>query len=122
MSMKDAAFWDMKLFRHFSLSPLSSSGQSSWLQIQMPGFDSRRYQIFREEMGLERGPLILVSTIEELSERKSRDSRSREQRIRPLGSAAVTTRHYLCPQKLALTPPTSGGRLFCIVRSRTKAT
>jgi hypothetical protein len=26
--------------------PLLSSGQSSWLQIQKPGFDSRRYQIF----------------------------------------------------------------------------
>jgi hypothetical protein len=26
--------------------PLWSSGQSSWLQIQMPGFDSQRYQIF----------------------------------------------------------------------------
>jgi hypothetical protein len=26
--------------------PMWSSGQSSWLQIQGPGFDSRRYQIF----------------------------------------------------------------------------
>jgi hypothetical protein len=26
--------------------PLWSSGQSSWLQIQRPGFDSRQYQIF----------------------------------------------------------------------------
>jgi hypothetical protein len=31
-----------------------------------PGFDSRRYRIFREIVGLERGPLILMSTIEEL--------------------------------------------------------
>jgi hypothetical protein len=29
--------------------PLSSSGQSSWLQIQRSGFDSRRYQIFSEK-------------------------------------------------------------------------
>jgi hypothetical protein len=51
--------------------PLWSSGQSSWLQIQRSGFDSRRYQIFWEVVGLERGPLNLVSTIEELLVRKS---------------------------------------------------
>jgi hypothetical protein len=39
---------------------------SSWLQIQRSGFDSRRYQIFCEVVGLERGPLSLVSTNEEL--------------------------------------------------------
>jgi hypothetical protein len=41
--------------------PLWSGGQSSWLQIRRPGFDSRRYQIFWEAVGLERGPLSLVS-------------------------------------------------------------
>jgi hypothetical protein len=35
-----------------------------------PRFDSRRYQIFREVMGLERGSLSLVRIIEELLERK----------------------------------------------------
>jgi hypothetical protein len=50
---------------------LWSSGQSSWLQIQMAVFDSRRYQIFCELVGLERGPLSLVSTIEELLGRES---------------------------------------------------
>jgi hypothetical protein len=54
--------------------PLWSSGRSSWLQIQMPGFDSWRYQIFWEIVGQERGPLSLVSTIEELLERKSSGS------------------------------------------------
>jgi hypothetical protein len=44
--------------------PLWSSGQSSWLQVQRSGFDSRRYQIFWEAVGLERGPLNLVSTTE----------------------------------------------------------
>jgi hypothetical protein len=44
---------------------------SSWLQIQSPGFDSRRYQNFCEVAGLERSPLSLVSTIEELLGRKS---------------------------------------------------
>jgi hypothetical protein len=33
-------------------------------------FDSRRYQIFSEVVGLERGPLSLVSTIEELIEKE----------------------------------------------------
>jgi hypothetical protein len=51
--------------------PLWSSGQSSWLQIQRSEFDSRRYQIFREVVGLERGPLSHMSTIEELLERKN---------------------------------------------------
>jgi hypothetical protein len=37
-----------------------SSGRSSWLQIQRSGFNSRRYQIFRE----------VVGTIEELLEKK----------------------------------------------------
>jgi hypothetical protein len=45
-----------------------------WLQIQRPGSDSRRYQIFWEVVGLERGPLSLVSTIEELLGRKSSGS------------------------------------------------
>jgi hypothetical protein len=49
-------------------------GQSSWLQIQSSGFDSRRYQILCEVVGLERGPLSLVSTTEELLERKSNGS------------------------------------------------
>jgi hypothetical protein len=47
--------------------PLWSSGQSSWLQIQRSGFDSRCYQVFCEVVGLERGPLSLVSTTEELT-------------------------------------------------------
>jgi hypothetical protein len=42
----------------------------SWLQIQRPRFDFRRYKIFGEIVGLERGPLSLVSTIVELLERK----------------------------------------------------
>jgi hypothetical protein len=41
--------------------PLWSSGQSSWLQIRRPGFDSRHYQK-KNVVGLERGALSLVST------------------------------------------------------------
>jgi hypothetical protein len=51
------------------LPPLWSSGRSSWLQIRRPGFDSRHYQI-KKVVGLERGPLSLVSTTEELLNRK----------------------------------------------------
>jgi hypothetical protein len=39
--------------------PLWSSGQSSWLQIQRSGFDSWRYQVFWDVVGLERGPVTL---------------------------------------------------------------
>jgi hypothetical protein len=48
-----------------------SSGQNSWLRIQTAGFDSQRYQIFWEVVGLEQGPLSLVSTMEDLLERKN---------------------------------------------------
>jgi hypothetical protein len=49
--------------------PLWSSGESSWLQIRRPGFDSRHYQKKKVE-GLERVPLSFMSTIEELLDRK----------------------------------------------------
>jgi hypothetical protein len=98
--------------------PLWSSYQSSWLQIQR--FDSRRYQIFGEAVDLER-PLSLVSTIEELLERKSsvsglenREYIHRDPSHRPRGT--------LYWQKLALTSPASGRCSVGIVRSRTQAT
>jgi hypothetical protein len=101
--------------------PLLSSGQSSWLQIQKSGFDSRSYQIFWEAVGLERGPLSLVSTIEELLWRKSRGSglESREYGWRVPSRRPPGT---LYTQKLPLTSPTSGGRSVAIVHSRAKAT
>jgi hypothetical protein len=49
-------------------------GQSSWLQIQRSGFDSRRYQSFSDVVGLERGTLSLVGTTEKLFGRKCSDS------------------------------------------------
>jgi hypothetical protein len=72
-------------------------------------------------MGLERGPLSLVSTIEELLERKSRGSglESLEYGRR---DPSRWPRGTLCPQKLALTLPTSGGRSAGIVRPLTQAT
>jgi hypothetical protein len=39
-----------------------------------PGLDSRRYQIFWELVGLQRGPLSLVRIIEDLLEWKSSGS------------------------------------------------
>jgi hypothetical protein len=54
--------------------PLWSSGQSSWLQLPRSAFDSQRYQILCQVVGLERGPLSLVSTSEKLLDRKSSGS------------------------------------------------
>jgi hypothetical protein len=96
-------------------------GRSFSLRFQRSGFDSRRYQIFWEVLSLERGSLSLVSTIEELLGRKSNGSclgnrdycRSYPSRWR---------RGNLCPQKVVLTSPTSGGRSVYIFLSRTKAT
>jgi hypothetical protein len=101
--------------------PLWSSGQSSLLQIQRYGFDSRRYQILWEVVGLGRGPLSLVSTIEELLERKS-SVFGLENREYGRRDPSRWPRGILHPQKLALASLTSGGRSVGIVRSRTQAT
>jgi hypothetical protein len=53
-----------------TVPPLWFSGQSSWLHIRRPGFDTRHYENKKEIVGLERGPLSLVSTTEELLDRK----------------------------------------------------
>jgi hypothetical protein len=98
---------------------LWSSGHSSWLQIQRSGFDSRRYQTFWEVIGLERGPLSLLSTIEELLGRHNRGS-SLENREYCRRDPPRWPRDTLSPQKLALTSPTRGGRSVGVVRSRTK--
>jgi hypothetical protein len=71
-------------------------------------------------VSLERGPLSLVSTTEELLERKSSGS-CLENRKYGRGDPLRLARHYLYPQNLALTSPTSGGRWVGIVRSRTQA-
>jgi hypothetical protein len=68
-------------------------------------------------VGLERGPLSLASTTEELLERKSSSGleiweyRHRDPSRRPCGT--------LYPQTLAPTLPTSGSRSVGIVRSQT---
>jgi hypothetical protein len=104
-----------------SRPPLWSNGQSSWLQILRSGFDFQRYQIFWEVVGLERGPLSLVSTTEELLERKS-CGYCLESREYGRGNPSCCPRGTLYAQKLALSSPKSGGRSVGIVRSRTQAT
>jgi hypothetical protein len=79
-----------------------------------PGFDSRRYQIFWEVVGLEQGSLSLVRIIEELLEWKSSGS-GQENGINGWGDPLRWPRDTLYPQKLALTSPTSGGRSVGIV-------
>jgi hypothetical protein len=88
---------------------LPDFGQSSWLQIQRSGFDSRRYQISWVVVGLELGPLSLVSTIEELLERKSSGS-GLENLEYGRRDPSRWSRGILYPQKLALTSPTSDER------------
>jgi hypothetical protein len=74
-------------------------------------------------VGLERGPLSLVSTTEELLGRNTRSSGSGlENREYGRGDPLRSSRDTLYPQKLALTSPTCGGRVVGIVRLRTKAT
>jgi hypothetical protein len=104
-----------------SRPPLWSSDQSSWLQIQRCGFDFWRYQIFRELVGLERGPLSLVSTIKELLERKNSGS-GIENRECGRRDPSRWSRDTLYQQMLALTSPTSGCGSVGIIRSRTRVT
>jgi hypothetical protein len=85
-----------------------------------PGFDSRRYQIFWEVVGLERGPLSPVRIIEELLERKVAAPVYKTE-INGRGDSLRWPRDTLYPLKLALTSPTSGGHSVGIVRWRTKA-
>jgi hypothetical protein len=102
-------------------SPIWSIGQSSRLQIQKSAFDSRRYQIFWEVVGLERGPRSLASRIEELIGRKSSGS-GLENRDYGCRNPSRWPRGTLCPQTLALTSQTSSGRSVGIVRLQTQAT
>jgi hypothetical protein len=84
-----------------------------------PGFDSRRYQIFWEVVGLERDPLSLLRKTEELLEWKSSGS-GQENRINGPGGPLRWPCDTLCPQKLTLTSPINGGRSVGIIRLRTK--
>jgi hypothetical protein len=91
------------------------------LVVTVPGYRSRgsvfnfrRYQIFWVVVGLERGPLSLLSTIEELLGRNSSGS-GLENREYGRGDPLPWPSNTLYPQKV-------GGRSVGIVRLRTKAT
>jgi hypothetical protein len=101
--------------------PLWSSGQSSWLQVLRSGVDSRSYHMFLEVVGLERGPLSLVNTIEELLEKNSSRS-GLENRDYGRRDPSRWQRDSLYPQNMALTSLPSGGRSVGLVRSQTEVT
>jgi hypothetical protein len=96
----------LRSYIHTFRPPLWSSCQSSWLQIQRFGFDSRCYQIFWEAVGLEWSPLSLVSTTEELFGRKS-SGPGLESKEYGRRDPSCWPRGTLYPQKLALTSPTN---------------
>jgi hypothetical protein len=73
-------------------------------------------------VGLERGPLSLVSTTEELLRRKGSNSGLENREYDRRGSATLTIRQTSIRKCCQLTSPTRGGRFVGIVRSRTKAT
>jgi hypothetical protein len=68
---------------------------------------------------MERGPLSLVSTIEELLERKSSGSGLKAENP-SVGIRRTDRATPLYPQKLALISPASGSRSIGIIPSRTK--
>jgi hypothetical protein len=75
----------------------------------------------KKEVGLERGPLSLVSATEELLDRKVAAPVSKTE------NTAVEILHadhvaFSMRKKLKITSPTSGGRSVGIVRSRTQTT
>jgi hypothetical protein len=73
-------------------------------------------------VGLERGPLSLVSTIEQLIGNKCSCSGLEIYEITAVGIRRADQATPLYPQKLDLTSPTSGGCSVGIVRSRTETT
>jgi hypothetical protein len=98
--------------------PLWSSGQSSWLHIQRPGFDSLRCQIFWEVMCLGTGS----TQPREYNWGATWKKKVKETKNTAVEDPLCWPRGTLYQQKLALTPPISCGISVGMVRSRTKAT
>jgi hypothetical protein len=73
-------------------------------------------KIFWEIVGLERGALSLMGTIEELLGRNSSGSGLENREYSRGDPFALTTRNHLSAKKLALTSPTSDGRSVGVVR------
>jgi hypothetical protein len=104
LTVQNECFVEMDLHNFLEIMvdlwpPLLYDGQSSWLQIQRSGFDSQHYQIFWVVVGLGWGSLSLVSTNEELLERKSSRSGLENRDYGHKGSTTLTTWHPLYPQK-----------------------
>jgi hypothetical protein len=98
------------------------------LVVRVPGYrsrgsglDSRRYQIFWEAVGLERGPLSLVRIIRSYLNGKVA-APGLENRDYGHGDPLRWPRDTLCQLKLALTSPAGFGRSVGIVRLRTNTT
>jgi hypothetical protein len=72
-----------------------------------PRFHSRRYQIFGEALGLERGPLSLLRIIEERLECENNDTGLENRSYRPWGSVVLIKRDP-STRKFG-TAPTNGG-------------
>jgi hypothetical protein len=76
------------------------------LVVRDPGYRSRGpgsipdATRFSEKVGLERGPLSFVNTIEGLLERKNSDSSLDNQSYGSRRSAALITRHYYIRKRL----------------------
>jgi hypothetical protein len=73
-------------------------------------------------VGLERGPLSLMNTTEELLGRKSSGSGLERREYGRGGSVTLTTLHHLSTKMLALTSPTCGICSIGMARWRTQAT
>jgi hypothetical protein len=101
----------------FSGPSLWSSGQSSWLQIRRPGFDSRHYQ--KKSSGSWTGSTQPRVYNWGATWYKSNGS-CLENREYCRRDPSRWPRGTLYPQKLAITSPTSGGRSVGIVRTRTQ--
>jgi hypothetical protein len=77
--LRDDKEWN-KMFRKFRIIDIDTDRlcglavRVSGSRSRGPGFDSRPYQIFWQVRGLERGPLSLVITTEELIEKRSSGS------------------------------------------------
>jgi hypothetical protein len=116
----DISCFSLSLQRHEIL--LRVEWRFCGLVVTVPGyrfrgsrFDSRPNQLFWEVMGLERGPLGLVSTIEERLEEKN-SSFGAENREYGLRDPLCWPRGTFYPQKLTITSPASCGRSVGIVR------
>jgi hypothetical protein len=98
--------------------PLWSSGQSSWLQIQRPGFDSQHYQ--KKISGFGTGCTQPREYNWGATWHKSSSS-CLENRKYGRRDPSRWPRGTLYPQKLAITSPTSGGLSVGVVLSRSQA-